>query len=255
MKFGLLLFLLVFSVTAFSQSDTSAIDPQLEDLFDIDEQVTLPPNSGKADSSVVAARPFNESTLDDLRQDSDLQYKEPPTIGENFFERFWRWLGELLGSIFRNATYTDWGRVVSFILGIAVLVLVIMMILKIDAFKVFYSGEGANKLQYNVLDENIHEIDFETEIQKALDMNDQRRAVRLVFLYALKILSDKQYINWEQGKTNHEYVRELKDENLRPGFDQLSYYFDYAWYGNFHVTREVFDQVNGVFKDWKRKAG
>lgn len=255
MRLLLLIFFLLIAGLAYSQSDTSSVDPVLEELIDIDENQTLPAHSGMADTSEVSVRSFSPDILNTLKEDSDLQYKEPPTIGENFFQRFWRWLGELIGSIFRNATYTDWGRVVSFIFGLAVLVLVIMLILKVDAFKVFYTGQGASKLQYNVLDENIHEIDFESEIQNALNQNDQRRAVRLVFLYALKILSDKQYINWEQGKTNHDYVNELKDENLRPGFDELSYYFDYAWYGNFNVTREVFDKVNGVFNDWKRKAG
>jgi hypothetical protein len=128
-----------------------------------------------------------------------------------------------------------------------------MLILKIDAFKVFTATANVASVRGNIFEENIHEIDFDSEIQKTLDQKDYRRGVRLVFLYALKLLSDKQHITWEQGKTNHDYVAELKEETLQRGLHELSYYFDYAWYGNFVVSRELFDKVNFVFVNWKGK--
>ena len=115
----------------------------------------------------------------------------------------------------------------------------------------FYSGEGSGTFRHNVLDENIHEMDFEKLIEEAAAKKDYRGGVRLLFLYALKMLSDKNHIHWDQGKTNHDYIDELKQDELKPGFSDLNYYFEYAWYGNFKVNAETFDHVRDIFKTWK----
>ncbi len=127
------------------------------------------------------------------------------------------------------------------------------MLLKVDAFKVFFSGEGANTFKHDVLDENIHAMDFEKLIQEAVSRNDFRAGVRLQFLYALKMLSDKNMIHWDQGKTNHDYIDELKIAELKSGFHDLNYYFEYAWYGNFSITQKMFAEVQVIFNEWKGK--
>jgi hypothetical protein len=132
--------------------------------------------------------------------------------------------------------------------GIVVVVVLVMMLLKVNAFKVFYSGEGTSTLRYNTLDENIHEMDFDKLIEEAMSKKDYRLGIRLVFLYALKMLSDKNHIHWDQGKTNHDYLDELKLAELKEGFSDLNYYFEYAWYGNFNINAEMFHHVQDIFQ-------
>lgn len=252
MKISVLLVLCVFHIAVFGQTDTLNLDEIVQEeeyAFEKDEVVF-----GIADSVQVEARSFAESKLQELKNDSGLDYEQPPTIAESLWDRFLMLLSQFFNSLFNTAVHTDWGRVFLYLLGLAVLVLIVMLVLKVDAFKVFYSAEGASTIKQNVFDENIHEIDFEKEVQAAVDMQDYRRGVRLLFLYALKILSDKQYILWERGKTNHEYVDEVKDESLRNWLNDLSYYFDYAWYGNFQVSKDLFEKVNHVFSNWKSKV-
>jgi hypothetical protein len=134
-----------------------------------------------------------------------------------------------------------------------VIIVVVMMILKVDAFKILYGG-GDGKLKSQVLDENIHEMDFDQLIKEAVNDQDYRRGIRLLFLYALKILSDKHVIHWELGKTNHEYVAEVKEKDLKHGLHDLSFYFDYAWYGNFSITAETFIKAEQIFNNWKQKV-
>jgi hypothetical protein len=207
-----------------------------------------------ADSTIVTERPFDPEKLNELKNDDDLQYKEPPTIAESLWDRFLQWLKQIIESIFDNAVSTDWGRVFVYLFGIAVVVVIIMLILKVDAFKVFYAGQGASTVKYNVLDENIHEMDFEQLIREAIDQKDYRRGIRLLFLHALKMLADKHHIQWEQGKTNHDYVAELKAAELRTGFNELSFYFEYAWYGNFTINQELFHKVQNIFTNWKTQV-
>jgi hypothetical protein len=209
---------------------------------------------GEADSLNVTPRSFDEQKVSELRDDPTLQYKEAPTVAESLWDRVMAWIGEFFNSLFTNAVGTNWGRLFAYLLGIAIVVVIIMLILRVNAFKVFYTGEGASTFRSTVIEENIHEIDFEKEIQKAIQENDYRKGVRLIFLFALKILSDKNLIAWEQGKTNHDYVNELSARDLKKGLHELSFYFDYAWYGNFKVSRDLFGRVQHIFNDWKEKV-
>lgn len=203
------------------------------------------------DSSEITPRSADAEALQKLKSDPALQYKEPPTIAESIWDRFLLWLRQLIASIFESAVTTNWGKLLAYITGIVLVIVLIMMLLKVNAFKVLYSGDGASGFRYNALDENIHEMDFEKLIEEAIAKSDYRGGVRLVFLYALKMLSDKDHIHWNQGKTNHDYLDELKLAELKPGFSDLNYYFEYAWYGNFKINAEMFNHVLDIFKTWR----
>ena len=86
-----------------------------------------------------------------------------------------------------------------------------------------------------------------------MDKKDFRIATRLVFLYALKLLSEKHLIQWQAGKTNHDYVEEIGVSELKTGLNELSFYFDYAWYGNFKINHEQYQKVDTLFQAWRTK--
>jgi hypothetical protein len=203
------------------------------------------------DSTYVHAKNFDGKIVDELKSDPDMQYKEPPSAAESLWERILRWFLEIIEAIFSKATNTGWGVILTYIVGITLIVILIMMIFKVNAFKVLYSAKGA-AVKGDAFHENIHEMDFDSLIREAVEQQDYRKGVRLLFLYALKILADKHLIRWEPGKTNHEYVGEVEHPELKAGLDDLSYYFDYAWYGNFKVTSEIFQQAQSVFSNWKQ---
>lgn len=249
-RFLLVLFL-VINLPAFCQdTDSLEYDAQSTYTEELDDD-DLPDLTAPPDSSNVEIRNFESKILDDLKSDPSLQYKEPPTVAESLWDRFKLWLNQLIQDIFEGAVSTNWGRVFTYIIAIIVIVILIMMILKVNAFKIFYSGQGADTFRHQVLEENIHEMDFEKLIQEALAKNDYRTGVRLVFLYSLKMLADKNLIHWDQGKTNHDYIDELKVSDLKSGFNELNYYFEYAWYGNFKINKEMFSRVQLIFDEWK----
>jgi hypothetical protein len=247
--FLIFLLLQVISCVAFSQAADSLTDQHNADEVFAEEvdSYAIP------DTSKIVERNVDEGTLQDLKTDPALQYKESPTIAESLWDRFRLWLGQLIQTIFQNAVTTDWGRVFMYIVGIFLLILLTMMLLKVNAFRVFYSGQGANTFSYTALDENIHEMDFEKLIQEATGKNDYRLGIRLVFLYALKMLSDKNLIHWDQGKTNHDYLNELNSSDIKAGFNELNSYFEYAWYGNFRIEPETFSRVKQIFAEWRGK--
>lgn len=242
------------SDTVVSPIDSAAIwEQEAEERIKDQEKAEQAVLRAPADSATVNNRSFSAKRLEELRKDPELQYKEEATVAESLFDRFMKWLSRKLASLVNKSITTNWGRVVIWIVALAVIAAIILAVLKVDAFNMFFLGRRANAINHNVFEENIHEMNFEKLIQEAIDQNDYRRGVRLVFLYALKLLADRQLIHWEQGKTNHDYVAELNAGELRNGLSDLSFYFDYAWYGNFTINRELFTKVNDTFAHWKTK--
>lgn len=205
----------------------------------------------RSDDAVIAKRTFDENAIETLKADPDLNYKEAPTVGESLWERLKKWLLELFFSIFDQVATTSWGRLLIYLIGLAAVVYVVMMLLRVNAFRMLFSKPSATR--YQVFEENIHEMDFDALVREALQQQDFRRAIRLRFLHALKLLSDRELIQWQPGKTNHDYATELNDQHLKPGFNALNYYFDYVWYGNFGASRALFDQAQDTFSSWRLK--
>jgi hypothetical protein len=235
--------------SSFSPADTVVAEDEDEDEFVDEDELNY---IASPDSSVIEKRSFREADVGRLKADPEMDYKQPPTVAESLWDRFWAWVGQILESMFDAATTTNWGRLIVYAVGLALLVVLIMLILKVNAFKVLYSAAGGPQ-KYQLFDENIHQMDFDKLIREAIDQQDYRRGVRLLFLYALKLLSDKQLIHFESGKTNHDYVMELEQSELKTGLNELSFYFDYAWYGNFRINHETFNKAQQTFSAWKIK--
>ncbi len=199
--------------------------------------------SGPNDSSVITKKSFDENQLQRLKSDPNLNYKQAPTVAESLWDRLMAWIGQFIDDLFQGATTTNLGRILLYVLAIVLIIVIIMMLLKVDALKVFYSGADKGKMNYTVFHENIHEMDFEKLIREATEKGEYRLGVRLIFLYALKTLADKQLIDFQAGKTNHDYVEELAAKELKTGLNELSFYFDYAWYGGFSIDKTTFSKV------------
>lgn len=236
-------FLLIFSPQS-SDSTTVATDT----VVVAQKSYTL------ADTTRLVEKKFSDKEINRLKAEDELNYSQPPTVAESWWTRFKQWLADLLFRILRGATTTTFGQITMYILGGALLVVIILLLLRVNAFRVFFSGADAGQSTGAMFEENIHEMDFEKLIREAKQNNDYRMATRLVFLYSLKILSDQQLIRWLPGKTNHDYLDEVARPDLKDGFQELSLYFDYAWYGNFRVSEEIFQKVEGVFLQLKNKV-
>lgn len=244
-----LITLALISISTFNfAQDTTVVAEEDYDYYDYDVD-TIPQNAPD-DEVVVSAKEMDEGALETFSNDKDFQYTNPPTIAENLWQRFVYWLRSFIFSLFSTATTTDWGRVLVYAIAIAAIIFVTMMFLRVNAFKVFYKNQSASP--YHVFHENIHEMDFDFLLRQALEKGDYRVAIRLTLLHALKILSDKEHIAWQKGKTNHDYVAEVKEQSVKKGLAQISFYFDYAWYGNFAITADLFQRVDTTFKQWRQ---
>lgn len=247
-----ILIALLGGIPVFAQPD-SVVSDTLEPVNDFfyEDPIDF---SGPADSTQIEVREFSAAEVEKLKADPELIYTQPPTVAETLWDRFLKWLGWLLDSLFDKSITTDLGRLLMYTLAIILTIVVIMMLLRVNAFRVFYSGADAGNQNYSIFHENIHEMNFEELIREATEKMEYRLATRLIFLYALKMLSDKHLIDFKAGKTNHDYVEELQKGEIKTGLNELSFYFDYAWYGNFAISKSQFQKVNSTFLIWMEKV-
>lgn len=201
-----------------------------------------------SDSSKVEQRSFDKTELEKLKADPLLNYTESPAA-ISIWERFKIWLKNLINSLIGAAITVNWLNMLIIILTVVALIYVILKLLKVN-LNMLYTGKQA-AIPHGVLDEDIHAMDFDKLIQEALQRNEYRLAIRLLFLKSLKLLADKHHILWQPGKTNHDYLNELSAQNLKTGFNELNFYFEYAWYGNFTINEALYKKVDTLYNDWK----
>lgn len=193
-------------------------------------------------SSVQELREFNEQKLDEYRQDKKFQYEIPTPETEGPFQRFWRgvqeWFSRLLGS---GAT----ANVINILIRILIVVVFIYFIIKIFGIEVttVFKPSKAKKLAYEVNEEQLHSIDFENEIAKAIQEKQWRFVVRLTYLHALKLMADAELLTVKKGKTNRDYLYELSGKEIEQDFERLSFIFDYTWYGHFEANDTIVAQA------------
>lgn len=244
-RIALVLTILLVSSAGFAQNTPDSV-------FTTYERAEDPDFAGPPDTVRVTIREFAQTKVDSLKADPDLNYAQPPTIAETLWDRFLQWLNRIFEIIFEKSTATDLGRFLIYTGLLIAIIIIILTLLRVNAFQLFYSGADTPQA-YQVFHENIHEMNFELLIQQATDKKEYRLATRLVFLYALKLLSDKQLIEFLPGKTNHDYVEALQVGEIRTGLNELSFYFDYAWYGNFSISETQFEKIKNTFTLWRGK--
>lgn len=207
----------------------------------------------KNDSSAVALRNFDLQKIKDYSIQKDFQYDEQLSLNTSWWDRFWRWVWDLINGALENS-YT--GGFIKYLLITIVVALIIFVIIKLMGIdlKIFAGKSKSIDVPYDESMENIHEINFNEEIDKAIANGNYRLGVRLLYLRSLKILSDGELISWQPEKTNQAYIDELADEERKSEFKVLTLQFEYIWYGDFSIEKESFKMLKGGFDRFNVKA-
>lgn len=195
-------------------------------------------------------RKVPDSTVNSLQKQKDFAYANDPEYWAQEPERqvetrsnsnskgFWDYFNDLFaGKTIRTITY---GILIAFFL------FVIYRIIVVNRLFLFYSGKKAKTAEtdeaIDIEDDNLDE-----KIQRAVAAKEHRLAVRFMYLKALQLLNDKQWIRYHADGTNHEYVSQMSGHKLATEFGFLTRIYDYMWYGEFTVTEEQFEIVQKNF--------
>jgi hypothetical protein len=208
------------------------------------------------DSVKIQLRKFNEQPIAEYAKLKDFQYNDTSSAPISFWDRFWRWVWRFIENVFRGISVgkSSWliFRIVLFILAAGFVVYIVFKILGIDIVKIFRGESKGIAISYTESLENIHDINFDTEIENAISNRNYRLAVRLLYLRSLKQLNDAKLIHWQIEKTNSTYLNELTDTEHKQLFSLLTRQFEYVWYGDFPVDGPAFQNINTLFINFKK---
>lgn len=214
------------------------------------------------DTSTVQVKHFDANAINHFKKDPQFNYTDYAGAGEtSFLERLWRWIIEHLFGWTRHAKlgggfnssflwvikYLFYGILIAFV------VFVVIKSFGLDLIRLFRRRSKKIPEPYAELIEDIHAIDFDDELEKAITQGNYRLAVRLLYLHCLKQLSDLQLIDWQIDKTNSAYVNELANPSQKQVFSVITRQFEYVWYGNFSVDKQAFVSISNIFREFKQQ--
>lgn len=237
------------------QVDSTKASPQVvtDSLASYSPQeriVTIP-----KDTSLLEKKTFSEKAMNTYRASDDFIYNEDYSFTsalDKFFDtvkRYFIWLLEkLFGPLFAKNVFEALPNrdIVLYTITFVLLGLIIFFFYKSKLRFLFYK-KSKKTSGLTFIEENIHEIDFVSEILNAEEQKKYRLAIRLQFLSLLKQLDSVDLIEWESQKTNREYVQELKNDEFRNEFEEIVLIFEYVWYGEFTPNEEQYKKTVDLF--------
>ncbi|MGW8122790.1 DUF4129 domain-containing protein [Roseivirga echinicomitans] len=187
-------------------------------------------------------RSFDTEKLNEYRADKRFQYEVYKAKPKGFLARLWDRIVGWFNGLFGSAITSGIIEILFYALLIGAFVFFIVKLSGIQTNTLFKKAKSEVK-PYQVDEETLNDIDFETEIQQAISQSQWRIALRLTYLYALKRISDANLIAIRKGKTNHEYLYELSGHTIEKDFASLSFLFDYTWYGHFEASETMVEKA------------
>ena len=200
------------------------------------------------DSVPVDTRAFSEETIRRFQEDSDFNYGIRRKATLSWWDRLKYWLAQQWAKLFQYTYFGTIYDIVFYLFCFAVIAFAVLKLTGTNVSQLFRGKSDRGVMPGDSLEDNIYTIDFEQEIAQAERDGDYRRGIRLLYIYTLRQLADRQLIRWQPGKTNHDYQVELRGASLQAAFEPLSYYYEYAWYGNFPVDEAMYRRVEQLFQ-------
>lgn len=274
-NFFVLVLFALFSPFSFAQNETEPAYPvdsiieamdefqKKEDYPNEEESLITeePETEGQMIRNKVTLRSFDTLQLNKIREDKAFGYLEipkarKPNILQLLIMKIADWLDKHSGRNRDTERKVQNWMINLLVYGIALFAvgMILWSLFKVKIREIFMKEAEPLEISFTEKEVNIVETNFEVLIQKALQQSDFRGAVRLLYMEALKTLTQNNWIQWKANKTNHEYLMELYNSPFRKSFIELTRSFEYIFYGDFPVNAEVYQNIAGTFKEFQTKV-
>lgn len=171
-------------------------------------------------------------------QNGDYDYeRELARSGHNAWQRLVDGINDFLSQQLGLSNVNIDSTVIIIIVGVVLAALLVAFIV-VKRPKLFFSDKPAT--DYEVEDDNIYGIDFDTLIAQAIDAENWRQACRLSYLRLLRQLSDNGLITWQISKTPTQFAREYPN----PDFSRMTNLFLRIRYGGYATTRSDYELMD-----------
>lgn len=214
------------------------------------------------DKAEIERFEIHEDDLSTYRNDSKYNYEEKSKTvdeGSNFLDEIWQWIIKQISRFFEWIVGVDAAphyiayflKFIPYILLGILLFLIVWWVLKINIRNQKKAEKNWNTVNLTEEENIIKNKNIDLLIQEALDSQNYRLAVRYYYLLILKLLGEKEFIDWEPHKTNSDYLYEIEKPALKTPFAEITRSYDYIWYGDFTIDEIKYKKVAIAFDSLK----
>lgn len=210
----------------------------------------------RLDSRPIELKRFDLDNLEEYKADKDFYYevvKREPSMLEQGLQWLYRVFLNFLEWVFGNEAATGIMALVVRILPYAIAALVLFLLvkffLKVNTNSIISGKTNTSTVRLTEDEELIKSEDLPNMIKNAIVQKNYRLAVRYYYLLALQKLSNSEIIDWQQQKTNEDYIREIESVALKQKFTAGTYLYDFVWYGNFELNENEFVKAEIQFNE------
>lgn len=233
-KIVLLLFTVFYLNCSFtSYSTNNLIDDYYISVFQIDKDI------------------FNKEKLKDSKTDDDYDYSVKQAQ-INWWSEFKEWLSVQWRKIFGQSLDSSFWlfiyKVLPYLILGAAIVFLIWFIVRSNPGNQIMRQHEASKVTLTDEEELLMKQNLDLLASKAIEKNEYRLAIRYLYLNCIKRLDLKGIIDYANEKTNFEYIREIKFDQLSQEFKQLTIAYEQTWYGQMQFDDIYFQKLRQQFE-------
>ncbi|PKD19220.1 hypothetical protein APR41_16655 [Salegentibacter salinarum] len=222
--------------------------PQEEAVTDSTEMIQ---NSSEETLEEVG---FDTEKIENYKADKAFDYLEK-IEEDSWWTRLKRWINlkwnAFLQWLFGDyETNTFWGAVLSavpYILLILVLGLITWLFIRLNPGNAVMAEPITGKVNLKKEEDIVKSADISSLIDVAIRDENYRLAVRYLYLKSLRILDQKEHIQYRFQKTNEDYITEINAPEIKNQFTKITHLYDFIWYGDFELSKPRFEKVNREF--------
>ena len=188
----------------------------------------------KTDATALKELRYFDSDLNQKYADEVYNYDRKDGETQNVLAQFINWIFKGLQRVFGIDIPPNLAEIMEYIVYVLLGVLALYLLVKFimgENISSLFTKKAVSILDINIAEEHIENLDLDTLITNAVQQQNFRLAIRYQYLKVLKLLSQKNIIEWHYEKTNLDYQNEINHAGLKPLFKEVSYLYDYIWYG------------------------
>ena len=243
--FFTLFFVFINVQLCFCQQADSAKNPYLIDQTDSTRKI-MP---AKEEDFVVAVRLLPEDIFEKYKNDPAFKYDHKQDEAKDWITKIKNWINQQLAIIRSSKAFSTALDYFYYALAILALILIIRGLIKGERRGFLFGKVANNEIKIIDNDEDINQLNIDELISSAMDSKQYKLAIRYLYLKSLKLLADRELIELKNNKTNHQYISEIKNNQIANAFQRATLSFEWIWYGDFPVDENTLKYSHSNFNE------
>ncbi|TDN82385.1 uncharacterized protein DUF4129 [Salegentibacter sp. 24] len=197
---------------------------------------------------------FDSKEIEKYKAEKAFDYLEK-IEEDSWWTRLKRWV-ELKWNAFLQWLFGDyqtnsfWSTVLSalpYVLLVLVLGLITWLFIRLNPGNAVMAEPLMGKVNLKKEEDIVRSADISSLVNKAIEEENYRLAVRFLYLKSLRLLDQKEHISYRFQKTNQDYINEIYKTEIKDQFTKITRLYDFIWYGDFELSKGRFEKANREF--------